>query len=179
MTDTTRTPSKTWSEKIKEAAAQARELRKKEIDGALERGDAEEHERLLAAEEERKNGRKLAKKKAKEEKLAAKIRAPRAGTKVWADNETARDWRAGKRSGGRRKNSAGWNLTPGAMVRIVSKARVYTESSWVMAKVIPKGSIGILIDAPPADLHGHVAVMFGADIFRIECKKLRMIHDDD
>jgi len=48
-----------------------------------------------------------------------------------------------------------------------------------MAKTLPKGSLGILIDAPPADLHGHVAVMFGADIFRIECKKLRMIHDED
>lgn len=179
MPDTTRTPTKTWADKIKDAAAQARAMRQTEINEALERGDAEEHERLVEEEEERLNGRKRAKKKAKEEKLAAKVRAPRAGSKIWADNDTARDWRAGKRSDGKRKNSAGWNLTPGAMVRIVSKARVYTESSWVMAKVIPKGSIGILIDAPPADLYGHVAVMFGADIFRVECKKLRMIHDDD
>ena len=180
MSDTTeRKPSKTWSEKIKDARDQIRAHRQQEIDDALARDDVEEHERLIVAEEERKNGRKLAKKKAKEEKLQAKARAPRVGTKQWADNDTARDWRAGKRSGGTRKNSAGWNLQPGSMVRLVNKARVYTDGSWVMAKTLPKGSLGILIDAPPADLHGHVAVMFGADIFRIECKKLRMIHDED
>lgn len=180
MSDTTeRKPTKTWSDKIKDAREQIRALRQKEIEEALERDDVEEYERLVAAEEERKHGRKQAKLEAAKIKKDAKLRAPGIGVKKWADNETAREWRRGKVRGGGRKNTAGWNLVPGSMVRLVNKARVYTEGSWVMAKVVPKGAIGILIDAPPADLHGHVAVMFGADIFRVECKKLRMIHDEE
>lgn len=174
----TRKPTKSWSDKIKEARAQARELRQKELEAAVESGDQEEIDRLNALEDERINGRRNAKLEAAKQKRDAKLLAPKVGTVRWADNQAARDWRSGKR-GGVRKNSAGWNLTPGAMVRLVSDARVYTEGTWVMAKRVPKGTLGILIDAPPADLHGHVAVMFGADIFKIECKKLRMIHDEE
>ncbi len=177
MSNDTRKPTKSWSDKIKEARAQARELRQKEMDAALESGDTEEYDRLVEAENERVNGRRNAKLEAAKQKRGAKLAAPKVGTVRWANTQAARDWRAGKRDG-KRRNSAGWNLVPGAMVRLVSDARVYTEGSWVMAKRVPKGTIGILIDAPPADLHGHVAVMFGADIFKIECKKLRMIHDD-
>lgn len=178
MSDEPRKPSKSWGDKIREARAQVRELRQREIAEALERDDIEEYERLVAEEEERRNGRRAAKLEAAKMKQELKASAPRVGTKVWADNQEARDWRAGKR-GARRRNTGSWNLTPGAMVRLVSDARVYTEGSWVMAKKVPKGTLGILIDAPPADINGHVAVMFGADIFKIECKKLRMIHDDD
>ncbi len=173
-----RKPTKSWSDKIKEARAQARELRQREMDEALERGDTEEYDRLVEAENERINGRRNAKLEAAKQKRDAKLAAPKVGTVRWANNETAREWRAGKR-GARKRNTGSWNLTPGAMVRLVSDARVYTEGSWVMAKKVPKGTLGILIDAPPADINGHVAVMFGADIFKIECKKLRMIHDDD
>lgn len=174
----TRKPALSWSDKIRIARAQARELRQKEMEEALERGDTEEYDRLVAAENERVNGRRNAKLEAAKQKRDAKALAPKAGGVVWANNETAKDWRAGKRSG-RRRNNAGWALTPGAMVRLVNDARVYTEGSWVMEKKIPKGTLGILIDAPPSDLHGHVAVMFGADIFKIECKKIRMVHDDE
>lgn len=174
----TRKPTKSWSDKIKEARAQARALREKELADAVESGDQEEIDRLTALEDERINGRRNAKLEAAKQKRDAKLAAPKVGTVRWANNETARDWRAGKR-GARKRNTGSWNLTPGAMVRLVSDARVYTEGSWVMAKKVPKGTIGILIDAPPADINGHVAVMFGADIFKIECKKLRMIHDDD
>ncbi len=176
---TERKPHKSWGDKIKEARAQARALRQKEMAQALERGDTEEYDRLVEAENERINGRRNAKLEAAKQKRDAKLAAPKVGSVQWADNETAREWRRGKGRGGRRRNTAGWNLVPGAMVRLVSNARVYTEGSWVMAKTVPKGTIGILIDAPPADLHGHVAVMFGADIFKIECKKIRMIHDED
>ena len=178
MSSEERKPAKSWSDKIKEARAQARALRQSELDAAIESGDQEEIDRLTEAESERVNGRRNAKLEAAKLKRDMKLAAPKVGTVRWANNEAARDWRAGKR-GGKRRNSAGWNMTPGAMVRLVSDARVYTEGSWVMAKRVPKGTLGILIDAPPADLNGHVAVMFGADIFKIECKKLRMIHDDD
>jgi len=180
MTDSndTRKPSLSWADKIRMARAQARELRQKEIEAALENDDVEEWERLVAAEEERKNGRRNAKLEAAKRKKELKELAPKAGGIKWADNEASRDWRAGKR-GGRRRNNAGWALQPGAMVRLVNDARVYTDGSWVMEKKIPKGALGILIDAPPADLHGHVAVMFGADIFKIECKKIRMVHDEE
>ena len=65
------------------------------------------------------------------------------------------------------------------MVKLINNARVYTDGSWVMERIVPKGTLGILIDAPPADINGHVAVMIGADIYKIECKKLRQVHDDD
>jgi len=178
MSTEERKPTKSWNEKIMEARAQARALRQAELDAAIEDGNQEEVDRLTEAESERVNGRRNAKLEAAKLKRDLKLAAPRTNSVRWADNDASRDWRAGKR-GGKRKNSAGWNMTPGAMVRLVSDARVYTEGSWVMAKRVPKGTLGILIDAPPADMHGHVAVMFGADIFRIECKKLRMIHDDD
>ena len=178
MSDDSRKPTKTWGDKIREARAQVRELRQKEMEQALENDDVEEYERLVKEEDERINGRRHAKLEAAKMKHELKAKAPRVGTKVWADTEAAREWRSGKREG-RRRNSGSWNLTPGAMVRLVNDARVYTEGSWVMAKKVPKGTIGILIDAPPSDINGHVAVMFGADIFKIECKKLRMIHDED
>ena len=178
MSEEDRKPTKSWSDKIREARAQARAHRQAELDAALESDDIQEYERLAEAEDKRVNGRRMAKLEAAKLKRDAKLVAPKAGTVKWADNEASRDWRAGKR-GGRKRNNAGWNLTPGSMVRLVSDARVYTEGSWVMEKKIPKGTLGILIDAPPADIHGHVAVMFGADIFKIECKKIRQIHEEE
>jgi len=174
----TRKPALSWSDKIRIARAQARELRQKEMDDAIERDDMAEYERLVEAENERVNGRRNAKLEAAKQKRDAKVQAPKAGGIKWADNQAAKDWRAGKR-GSRKRNNAGWNLQPGSMVRLVSDARVYTEGSWVMERKVPKGTLGILIDAPPADLHGHVAVMFGADIYKIECKKIRQIHDEE
>ena len=53
MSDETRTPAKSWNDKIREARAQARELRQKEMNEALENDDVEEYERLVAAEDER------------------------------------------------------------------------------------------------------------------------------
>lgn len=178
MSDDTRKPTKSWSEKIKDARAQARALRQTELDAAIEGGNQEEIDRLMEAEDERINGRRRAKLEAAKLKREIKLAAPAVHRIRWADTDASRDWRSGKRAG-KSKNSAAFNMTPGSMVRLVNDARVYTEGSWVMVKRVPKGTLGILIDAPPADLHGHVAVMFGADIFRIECKKLRMIHDDD
>ena len=42
MSDETRTPAKSWNDKIREARAQARELRQKEMNEALENDDVEE-----------------------------------------------------------------------------------------------------------------------------------------
>jgi hypothetical protein len=66
-----------------------------------------------------------------------------------------------------------WNMRPGEMVRLVNKAEAWTEN--YMAREIAKGSIGILLDPPTGD---RAAVMFGQDVFMIECKKLRPITDD-
>jgi len=178
MSDETRKPAKSWNDKIREARAQARELRKRELEEALENDDVEEYERLMAAEDERLNGKRRAKLEGAKAKKEAKAQAPKVGTKVWADNETAREWRKGNR-GARRRNTGSWNLVPGAMVKLINNARVYTDGSWIMERIVPKGTLGILIDAPPADINGHVAVMIGADIYKIECKKLRQVHDDD
>ena len=133
MSDETRTPAKSWNDKIREARAQARELRQKEINDALENDDVEEYERLMAAEDERLNGKRRA-------QLAG------ANAKIWADNEVAREWRKGNR-GARRRNTGSWNLVPGAMVKLINNARVYTDGSWVMERIVPKGTLGILIDA--------------------------------
>ena len=46
----TRKPALSWSDKIRIARAQARELRQKEIEAAIERGDQEEVDRLVEAE---------------------------------------------------------------------------------------------------------------------------------
>jgi hypothetical protein len=174
-----RKPTKSWSEKIREARAQARAHRQAELDAALAADDVEEFERLTLAEDNRIHGRRRAKLEGAIVKRDAKALAPKTDTVRWADNEASRDWRAGKRSGGTHRNSARFALQPGAMVRLVSDARVYTEGSWVMARKITKGTLGILIDAPPSDMHGHVAVMFGADIYKIECKKLRQLSDEE
>jgi hypothetical protein len=176
--DDTRKPTPSWSDKMRDARGQARELRKKELEAALDAGDTEEIDRLTKAEDERVNGRRWAKLEAAKLKKELKLAAPRTNAVIWATTEEAIDWRAGKRPGGKR-NTAVWYMSPGAMVRLVSDARVYTQGSWVMAKMLPKGTLGILIDATPSDFNGHVAVMFGAEIYRIECKKLRQIPDED
>ena len=92
---TERKPHKSWGDKIKEARAQARALRQKEMEEAIERGDQEEIDRLTALEDERINGRRNAKLEAAKQKRDAKLAAPKVGSVQWADNETAREWRRG------------------------------------------------------------------------------------
>ena len=107
MSDNNRTPAKSWNDKIKEARAQARELRKRELEEALENDDVEEYERLMAAEDERLNGKRRAKLEGAKAKREAKAQAPRVGAKIWAYNEVAREWRKGNLCASRRNTGSG------------------------------------------------------------------------
>ncbi len=83
--------------------------------------------------------------------------------------------RSGRNAPGVHRNSdTVWNMEAGEMVRLVSKAEAWTEN--YMAKVLGKGSIGILLDPPRGN---RAAVMFGQKVFMIECKKLRAVRDED
>ena len=169
------TKGMSWAEKKRNAAAQARAKKQRAIEEANLAGDVEEYERLVNEVN-----------KAKEERLAAKVEGrklrekikeslPSGGGRKWADNDAARAIRQGRNAPGVQRNrQTQWNMRPGEMVRLVNKAEAWTEN--YMARVIGKGSIGILLDPPTGD---RAAVMFGQDVFMIECKKLRPITDED
>jgi hypothetical protein len=164
-----------WSEKKRHAAQQARAKKQREIEEANLSGDVEEYERLVSEFTKAKDERLAAKVEARKLKQKIKESLPSGGGRKWADNPTADLVRRGRNAPGVERNAnTVWNMQAGEMVRLVSRAEAWTEN--YMEKVLGKGSIGILLDPPTGD---RAAVMFGQDVFMIECKKLRSIREDD
>lgn len=169
------TKGMSWAEKKKHAAKQARAAKQRAIEEACVAGDHELHDQLVKDFYKAKEERAAAKKAGRDLKAQIKEKLPTGGGRKWADNDIARAVRSGRAApGSGRKTRTQWNMQAGDMVRLVNKAEAWTEN--YMAKVLGKGSIGILLDPPTGD---RVAVMFGQDVFKIECKKLRPIREED
>lgn len=169
------TKGMSWSEKKRDAARQARVKKQRAIEEANAAGDVEEYNRLVNEMHKAKEERAAAKKAARDLKATIKEKLPSGGGRKWADNEIAEAVRSGRNADGvvPRHRQTRWNMQPGQMVRLVNKAEAWTDA--YMQKILPKGAIGILLDPPTGD---RAAVMFGADVFTIECKKLRPIEDE-
>ena len=173
--ETDPTKGMSWHEKKRYVKAQLRKDRQAGIAAAEEAGEVERAEELREESLKRSKERAEAKKAGKDLKAQIKEKIPSTGARKWADNDTARAVRMGKNAPGLRLASkTRWNMQPGEMVRLVNKAEAWTES--YMVKTLGKGSIGILLDPPTGN---RAAVMFGADVFTIECKKLRPLREDD
>lgn len=169
------TTGMSWAEKKRHAAKQARAKKQRAIEEANLAGDVEEYERLVNEVNKAKDERLAAKVEGRKLKQKIKESLPSGGGRKWADNDTANAVRSGRNAPGVQRNSnTTWNMQAGEMVRLVSKAEAWTEN--YMAKVLGKGSIGILLDPPRGN---RAAVMFGQDVFMIECKKLRAVRDED
>ena len=168
------TTGMSWAEKKRHAAKQARAKKQRAIEEANLAGDTEEYERLVNEVNKAKDERLAAKVEGRKLREKIKESLPSGGGRKWADNDTARAVRQGRNAPGlRRYTRTEWNMQPGQMVRLVNKAEAWTEN--YMVKELGKGSIGILLDPPGSE---RVAVMFGQDVFQIECKKLRPITDE-
>ncbi len=165
-----------WGDKVKEASRQVREARTQEIQAALERGDEERAEELIEEGQKRSQERQEAKRAGRDLRAQIKAAMPTSNSRRWADNEIAKAVRSGRNAEGvaPRHPNTQWNMSPGQMVRLVNQAEAWTESH--MIKMIPKGAYGILLDPPTGD---RAAVMFGADVFTVACKKLRPVLDED
>ena len=99
-----------------------------------------------------------------------KERLPSVGARRWADNETAQAVRRGTSVPGvLRRTKATYNLPLGGMVKLVNATEVYSEN-YVVARMLPSGSYGILLDPPTNEW---AMVLFGDTAYRIQCKKLR------
>lgn len=169
------TKGMSWGEKKKYAARQVRQRKLEEIKRAAEEGNMQRADELAEELHRAKAERQQAKKRARELKREIKEKLPTTGGKRWADNETARAIRSGRRAEGvGRRPSPQWNMQPGEMVRLVNQCEAWTEN--YMAKMLPKGAYGILLDPPRGE---RCAVMFGQDVFTVECKKLRAVRDED
>tara|TARA_Y100000593_G_scaffold90152_1_gene175895 strand:- start:423 stop:962 length:540 start_codon:yes stop_codon:yes gene_type:complete len=169
------TKGMSWAEKKRDAAKQARAKKQRAIEEACVAGDHEEYDRLVKEMYKAKEERAAAKKAARDLKATIKEKLPSGGGRKWADNEIARAVRSGRNAEGIKPRNpvTQWNMQPGQMVRLVNKAEAWTDA--YMQKIIPKGAIGILLDPPTGN---RAAVMFGADVYTIECKKLRPIGDE-
>ena len=174
-TTTLNKPAKSWAEKKREAAQQARAAKQRAIEEANLAGDVEEYERLINEFNKARDERLAAKAEGRKLKQKIKNALPSGGGVTWANNDIARAVRSGRNADGVRPRNpvTNWNMVPGQMVRLVNKAEAWTES--YMQKILPKGAIGILLDPPRGD---RAAVMFGADVYTIECKKLRPVGDE-
>ena len=169
------TSGMSWSEKKRHAAKQARAKKQRAIEEANLAGDVEEYERLVNEVNRAQEERLAAKVEGRKLKQKIKESLPSGGGRKWADNDTARAVRSGRNAPGvQRHSNTTWNMQPGQMVRLVNKAEAWTEN--YMTKVLGKGSLGILLDPPVGD---RAAVMFGQDVFMIECKKLRPVTDEE
>lgn len=168
-------PAKSWSEKKREAAQQARAAKQRAIEEANLAGDVEEYERLINEFNKARDERLAAKIEGRKLKQKLKEALPSAGGVKWANNDIARAVRSGRNAEGVKPRNpvTNWNMVPGQMVRLVNKAEAWTES--YMQKILPKGAIGILLDPPRGD---RAAVMFGADVYTLECKKLRPVVEE-
>lgn len=168
------TKGMSWAEKRRYAARQVREKKLEEIAQAVAQGDQQRADELAEELNRAKRERIEAKKSARELKRQIKEKLPSVGGKRWADNETARAIRTGRRiEGVGRRPAPQWNLRVGEMVRLVNKCEAWTES--YMVKELPKGAYGILLDPPSGT---YCAVMFGQDVFTVECKKLRAVREE-
>ena len=169
------TKGMSWAEKKRYAAKQVREEKLRAIAAAREAGDDELADSLTEELGAAKKERAEAKAKARDLKKVIKEKLPSSGGRTWANNEIARAVRSGRNADGVKPRNpvTQWNMQPGQMVRLVNKAEAWTES--YMQKILPKGAIGILL-APPTG--SRVAVMFGADVYTISCKKLRPVTDE-
>ena len=168
------TKGMSWPEKRRYAARQVRQKKLEEIAQAAAQGDQQRADELTEELNRAKTERNEAKKTARELKKQIKEKLPSVGGKRWAENETARAIRTGRRiEGVGRRPAPQWNLRVGEMVRLVNKCEAWTES--YMVKELPKGSYGILLDPPTGN---RCAVMFGQDVFTVECKKLRAVGDE-
>ncbi len=169
------TKGMSWAEKRRYAARQVREKKLEEIAEAAREGDTQRADELAEELNRAKAERQQAKLRARELKQEIKEKLPSVGGKRWANNETAEAIRRGRRiEGVGRSPSPQWNLRVGEMVRLVNKCEAWTES--YMVKELPKGSYGILLDPPTGS---RCAVMFGQDVFTVECKKLRAVREDN
>lgn len=163
-----------WAEKKRWAAKQMRTQKQEEIAAAEEEGDQQRADELREELTRARDERREAKKRARDLRAAIKEKLPTAGGRTWADNDTARAIRSGRKAEGvGRRPDPRWNLQPGEMVRLVNKCEAWTES--YMVKELPKGALGILLDPPTGQ---RAAVMFGTDVFTVECKKLRAVRED-
>lgn len=169
------TKGMSWSDKKRYVKSKLRKERQEAIAAAEEAGNEDKAEELREAGLKRNKERAEAKKAGKDLKTKIKEAIPSVGARKWADNDTALAVRMGRNAPGlRRYTNTSWNIRAGEMVRLVNKAEAWTENH--MVKTLGKGSIGILLDPPTGD---RAAVMFGTDVFMIECKKLRPIREED
>ena len=176
MPDKSHNPTPTWRDKIADAREQMRLHRlgklaelKEEADRT---GDTTELDAYEAEHRKRIEERRQAKLAGRDLKKSIKERIPSVGARRWADNETAQNVRMGKTVPGvLRRTKATYNLPLGGMVKLISDTEVYSEN-YVVARVIPSGSFGILLD-PPND--EWAMVLFGDTAYRIRCKKLRAL----
>jgi hypothetical protein len=163
-----------WQEKKRWVREKLRRERREAI------AAAEADENFILADELREAAQKRSKERAEAKAAAKSIKdqiksgLTSRGGRVWAKNEIAESVRSGKPAAGvQRHTKTFWNMQPGEMVRLVNNSEAWTEA--YMIKTLPKGSIGILLDPPRGD---RAAVMFGQDVFMIECKKLRPLRED-
>jgi hypothetical protein len=174
MPDESHNPTPTWKDKIQDARDQMRRHRLgriEELQKEAERtGDTSKLEAYQAEHSKRTEERRQAKLAGRDLKRSIKARLPTVGGRRWADNETAQAVRGGKSVDGvLRRTKSTYNLPLGGMVKLVNDTEVYSEN-YVMACVIPSGSIGILLDPPTNEW---AMVLFGDTTYRIRCKKLR------
>jgi hypothetical protein len=174
MPDESHNPTPTWKDKIKDAREQMRLHRLGRIEDlqkeAERTGDSTELEAYEAEHKKRIEERRQAKLAGRDLKKSIKERLPSVGARRWADNETAQAVRSGKSVPGvQRRTKSTYNLPLGGMVKLVNDTEVYSEN-YVVARVIPSGSFGILLDPPTNEW---AMVLFGDTAYRIRCKKLR------
>ena len=167
-------------EQLQEARLQARVKRQEDIDKKhaeiqelRERGDDTEElerelEKLYDDYNDRRNARREAKKAARELRGQIQAGIGKRPAIRWNTTEEGRNARESVKK--IRKAEMEFALQPGQMVKLINDAKVAHEGQWVFEKVLPKGTIGILIDPPTSQLS---AVMFGTDVWRVPTKKLR------
>ena len=143
-----------YSDKLREAKQRAFE-NKDIADRVVKIKDEKRHAKLCGAQLKKK--------------LKASSKFGDRGGKVWADNDEARRVRANGVE--RRRKNTIWNLELGSMVKTARKANLYPVGhKWIASRVVPKGTLGILVGVPYQD---YVEVMLDNSIFQIRCSALR------
>ena len=174
MPDESHNPTPTWKDKIQDAREQMRRHRLgriQELQKEAERtGDTTELDTYEAEHKKRIEERRQAKLAGRDLKKSLKERLPTVGGRRWAENEVAQKVRrGGSVPGVLRRTKATYNLPLGGMVKLGNATEVFSEN-YVVARVLPSGSFGILLDPPTNEW---AMVLFGDTAYRIQCKKLR------